>query len=140
VLYLEAIENGKFEKLPGGVYTKSYVQQHVRSIDFDEAAMLRALSPDPEQGQPRCRVAVDSATPPFPFRVASYFRAAASASRRTAQPAGRFWAGNMEEMLRCLAGIVGNRIEAIDGEIGKVHDFLFDDILWTVRYVVVESR
>jgi cytoskeleton protein RodZ len=48
VFYLEAIENGKFEKLPGGVYTKSYVRQYAKAIDFDEAALLRALPPDPD--------------------------------------------------------------------------------------------
>ena len=41
-------------------------------------------------------------------------------------------------MLRCLSGIIGYRIGAMDGVIGKVHDFLVDDPNWTVRYVVVE--
>jgi hypothetical protein len=36
--------------------------------------------------------------------------------------------------------MVGYRIEALDGKIGKIHDFLFDDARWTIRYVVVESR
>jgi hypothetical protein len=30
-------------------------------------------------------------------------------------------------------------ILAKDGEIGKVHDFLFDDITWTLRYLVVDT-
>lgn len=31
-------------------------------------------------------------------------------------------------------------ILATDGEIGTVHDFFFDDITWTVRYIVVDTR
>jgi cytoskeletal protein RodZ len=59
--YLEAIENGNFEKLPGGVYTKSYIRQYAKAIDFDEAAILQALPPDPEQqvqapAAPRMRI------------------------------------------------------------------------------------
>ena len=42
-------------------------------------------------------------------------------------------------MLRCLSGILGYRISAVDGEVGKVHDFYFDDVEWIVRYVVVEA-
>jgi hypothetical protein len=32
------------------------------------------------------------------------------------------------------------RVEAIDGEIGAVHDLLFDDQQWAVRYFVVDTR
>ncbi|MBD3305606.1 PRC-barrel domain containing protein [candidate division KSB3 bacterium] len=28
---------------------------------------------------------------------------------------------------------------ATDGEIGKIHDFLFDDTTWTIRYLVVDT-
>ena len=31
-------------------------------------------------------------------------------------------------------------ILAKDGEIGTVHDFLFDDTTWTIRYIVVDTR
>lgn len=49
--YLEAIENGNFEKLPGGVYTRSYIRQYAKAIDFEEATILQALPLDPEQEQ-----------------------------------------------------------------------------------------
>jgi hypothetical protein len=42
-------------------------------------------------------------------------------------------------MLRSLASLKGSAIEASDGQIGKVKDFLFDDEKWTVRYLVVET-
>ncbi len=42
-------------------------------------------------------------------------------------------------MLRTLDNLRGMRIEATDGEIGSVEDFLFDDALWTIRYFVVNA-
>ena len=38
--YLTAIEQGDFEKLPGGVYATSYIRQYARSIDFPEHDLL----------------------------------------------------------------------------------------------------
>ena len=37
---LQAIESGEFQKLPGGIYTTSYIRQYARAIDFDEEALL----------------------------------------------------------------------------------------------------
>lgn len=37
---LEAIEAGEFQKLPGGVYSTSYIRQYARAIDFDESQIL----------------------------------------------------------------------------------------------------
>lgn len=37
---LEAIECGEFRKLPGGIYTTSYIRQYARAIDFDEAELI----------------------------------------------------------------------------------------------------
>jgi cytoskeletal protein RodZ len=31
--YLEAIERGAFDKLPGGVYTANYIHQYARAVD-----------------------------------------------------------------------------------------------------------
>jgi len=38
--YLEAIERGAFHKLPGGVYTTSYIRQYARAAGCDEAALI----------------------------------------------------------------------------------------------------
>lgn len=38
--YLTAIEQGDFERLPGGVYATSYIRQYARSIDFPEHDLL----------------------------------------------------------------------------------------------------
>ena len=37
---LEAIERGEFRRLPGGIYTTSYIRQYARAIDYDEGAIL----------------------------------------------------------------------------------------------------
>ncbi len=53
VNYLEAIEQGEFGKLPGGVYNTSYIRQYARAIDFDESDLLEhyyrttGLRPEP---------------------------------------------------------------------------------------------
>jgi cytoskeletal protein RodZ len=39
---LEAIEQGNFAKLPGGIYNTSYIKQYARAIDYDEHALLAA--------------------------------------------------------------------------------------------------
>ena len=37
---LEAIEQGNFRKLPGGIYNTSYIRQYARAIEYDECALL----------------------------------------------------------------------------------------------------
>ena len=40
VTNLQAIENGQIQKLPGAVYTRSYIRQYARAIDYDEYELL----------------------------------------------------------------------------------------------------
>jgi uncharacterized protein YrrD len=42
-------------------------------------------------------------------------------------------------MLRSMKSLFGTKILAIDGEIGYVHDFFFDDESWVIRYLVVDT-
>lgn len=37
---LEAIEQGDFRKLPGGIYDTSYIRQYARAIEYDECALI----------------------------------------------------------------------------------------------------
>jgi len=39
---LDAIERGDFKKLPGGIYTTSYIRQYAQAIDYDEGSILAA--------------------------------------------------------------------------------------------------
>lgn len=42
--------------------------------------------------------------------------------------------------LRSLAKTIGYGIQANDGEGGHLEDFILDDRLWTIRYVIVETQ
>jgi len=42
-------------------------------------------------------------------------------------------------MKRTVNSLVGYTIKAKDGELGKVSEFYFDDITWSIRYLVVET-
>ena len=37
---LQAIEQGEFRKLPGGIYNTNYIKQYARAIDYDESTLL----------------------------------------------------------------------------------------------------
>lgn len=37
---LQAIEEGEFKKLPGGIYNTSYIRQYAKAIEFDESELL----------------------------------------------------------------------------------------------------
>jgi sporulation protein YlmC with PRC-barrel domain len=38
-----------------------------------------------------------------------------------------------------ISSLIGHAIHATDGNVGKVHEFYFDDVTWTIRYMVVET-
>jgi hypothetical protein len=42
--------------------------------------------------------------------------------------------------LRSTADVTGYKIEAIDGPIGHVEDFVIDDENWAIRYLIVDTR
>jgi cytoskeletal protein RodZ len=49
--FLQAIEAEEFDKLPGGVYSLSYLRQYARAIGFDESVLLgryrKKMEPEP---------------------------------------------------------------------------------------------
>jgi hypothetical protein len=42
--------------------------------------------------------------------------------------------------LRSIAAVTGYHIEARDGEIGHIEDFLLDDAHWDIRYLVIDTK
>lgn len=42
--------------------------------------------------------------------------------------------------LRSTHDVIGHHIQASDGEIGHVDDFIIDDEFWAIRYLVVDTR
>ena len=54
--YLEAIEGGKFNRLPGGVYNLNYLRQYAKAIHFEEDDLLeyyRSIVAPPEPAPAR---------------------------------------------------------------------------------------
>jgi sporulation protein YlmC with PRC-barrel domain len=42
-------------------------------------------------------------------------------------------------MHRAINSLIGYRIEALDGRVGKVEDFYFDDQVWTIAYLIIKT-
>jgi cytoskeletal protein RodZ len=40
IRFLQAIEEGDFKRLPGGIYTTSYIRQYAREIGLEEVKLL----------------------------------------------------------------------------------------------------
>jgi len=55
--FLEAIEAEEFEKLPGGIFSTSYLRQYAAAIGYDEAVLLERynskMNPQAEPQQAR---------------------------------------------------------------------------------------
>ena len=45
-----------------------------------------------------------------------------------------------DDHLRSAKEVTGYHIQATDDEIGHVKDFILDDVTWTIRYLVVDTR
>jgi uncharacterized protein YrrD len=65
---------------------------------------------------------------PYPVRERS--------KSRTAAPGEKVW----DAHLRSTDEVTGYHIQAVDGEIGHVEDFIIDDETWTIRYLIVDTR
>lgn len=46
----------------------------------------------------------------------------------------------MNLMQRSLNDLIGYAIRATDKDLGRVHDWYFDDVSWTLRYMVADTR
>lgn len=44
-----------------------------------------------------------------------------------------------EDMLRSVKELKNYKLDAQDGQMGRAKDFLFDDVRWTIRYMVVDT-
>ena len=41
MFFLRAIEDGEYHKLPGGIYSTSYIRQYAQAAGVDESAILQ---------------------------------------------------------------------------------------------------
>jgi cytoskeletal protein RodZ len=73
IFYLEAIENGEINKLPGGIYTRSYIRQYARAIEYCENDLLRQFGIADEE----VRVAQNRTMISRPRRLAGFLNSLA---------------------------------------------------------------
>ena len=55
---------------------------------------------------------------------------------RKSTPDAKAW----DRHLRSTYSVSGHHIQALDGEIGHVEDFVIDDETWAIRYLIVDTR
>ena len=72
----------------------------------------------------------------YPAGLTSHWEAVTRAEELQAR-AGK---ESADSHLRCTDEVTGYRIEAVDGEIGHVRDFILDDETWAIRYLEVDTR
>ena len=73
----------------------------------------------------------------YPRYAAAYPAAAPSTVKNEIDSAAR----NKDDVhLRSTREVTGYYIDALDGDIGHVDDFLIDDETWTIRYLVVDTK
>jgi len=57
-------------------------------------------------------------------------------SGKTLNQDGKAW----DPHLRSTDSVQGHNLQALDGEIGHVEDFVIDDETWAIRYLIVDTR
>jgi sporulation protein YlmC with PRC-barrel domain len=67
---------------------------------------------------------------------ADHFIERDSEKRGKSSQGGKAW----DHHLRSTHAVSGYHIEALDGEIGHVEDFVIDDETWAIRYLIVGTR
>jgi hypothetical protein len=55
---------------------------------------------------------------------------------KVSNPGGKAW----DLHLRSTHAVSGHHVQAADGEIGHVDDFVIDDETWAIRYLVIDTR
>lgn len=55
VRFLTAIEQGRYEELPGGVFARSYIRQYSAAIGFDPAPLLDSIEEPAQNPNPTPR-------------------------------------------------------------------------------------
>lgn len=72
------------------------------------------------------------ATLAMPPAVESQIAAAATARQRESEE-------SYDEHLRSINEIKGYHVEDMDGEIGRLEDFIIDDVDWSIRFIIIKT-
>jgi sporulation protein YlmC with PRC-barrel domain len=57
-------------------------------------------------------------------------------NRKEYNQGGKAW----DARLRSTRGVSGYHLQAMDGEIGHVEDFVIDDETWAIRYLIIDTK
>lgn len=82
----------------------------------------------------------ETAFAPAPPLEPASWRAPQTSASETAQPRPDTAEPPADPHLRSVGEVTGYHIEAIDGAIGHVADFLIDADTWQIRYLIVDTR
>lgn len=72
---------------------------------------------------------------PYPWGMSPYLSKDPEA-RRSEIRRQEAW----DPRLRSTKDVMGHHIQAVDGEVGHVEDFIIDEETWTIRYLVVSTK
>jgi hypothetical protein len=72
---------------------------------------------------------------PYSWGMYSYVTRDHEKLKNTGQPKKQW-----DSHLRSTRDVTGHHIQAVDGEVGHVADFIVDDETWTIRYLVVATQ
>lgn len=75
-----------------------------------------------------------------PYPVVDQQGTASTESRRIAGNGGHSAMAPDDIHLRSTTSVHGYRIEGADGNIGRVSGYLFDDVSWVIRYLILDVR
>ncbi len=139
----------------GGWFTPRRVLLPPESVDTDASGegLLRlrlarrqvSEAPDADSARPVFRQAqiaqaVHFGYPYYWSGLALWAGIGAGRSRADAERAAHAELARGDPHLRSGAALIGCRVEAREGVLGEVHDFVVDEQAWTVSAVVLETR
>jgi sporulation protein YlmC with PRC-barrel domain len=75
----------------------------------------------------------------YPYYWGFYPSAVAPTAASADSPADGIQRQSPDTHLRSTDAITGYRVEAVDGEIGHVEDFIVDDETWAIQHLVVDT-
>ncbi|HLP14907.1 MAG TPA: PRC-barrel domain-containing protein [Bacteroidota bacterium] len=122
------------------------VNEEEETIGVDLTKQQIEESPSLEEGQPLSRKYEESYygyygwpmywTGVYPWGSSPMLVRDPAQWKDPAHPSKESWDPN----LRSTDEITGYDIQASDGEIGHVEDFVIDDTTWTIRYMIVDTK
>lgn len=126
-LYIEAIENGEYDKLPGTVYTKGFIKNYAKFLNLDADAMVKEFMGDIAELSGAAQTPVAEETPaksqernPEPKPIKSERKPLGySVQEKNRSSSGGLVIAAVV-LIAALAGVAWSWLSSSDGEVVKV--------------------